>query len=241
MFNINDEKSVFETENDNPELETENKEENLNDKVEENKMTENSETEVPTSGETVPQWYVANTYSSRERIVADYLEQRKVSMNLQNEIFRIIVPEKKIPEIDKKTGLQKVDKNGEKKFKIKNLYPGYIFVEAIMTDEAWYVIRNTPGVTGIVGSSGSGTKPFPLPREDMLPILKAMNLITPEIRSDYTVGETVKILEGPFAEETGEITEVDVANSKAKVSIYFFGRYTTVDLKFSDLEKVDNQ
>lgn len=208
----------------------------------ENQQEQENEAEVAKSTsdiETAPQWYVANTYSGRERIVADYLEKRKISMHLENEIFRIVVPEKTVPVIDKKTGKQKVLKNGELKTKIENLYPGYIFVEAIMTDYAWYVIRNTPGVTGIVGSSGSGTKPFPLPREDMLPILKAMNLIVPEIRTDYNIGETVKILEGPFADEVGQIISIDGNTNQAEISVMFFGRPTNISVPFADLEKVD--
>lgn len=189
--------------------------------------------------ETAPQWYVANTYSGRERIVADYLEKRKISMHLENEIFRIVVAEKTVPVIDKKTGKPKILKTGEQKTKVENLYPGYIFVEAIMTDIAWYVIRNTPGVTGIVGSSGSGTKPFPLPREDMMPILKAMNLITTEVRTDYTIGEQVKILEGAFADEQGQIISIDGENNKAEVSVVFFGRPTNITVDFADIEKID--
>ena len=108
-----------------------------------------------------------------------------------------------------------------------------------MTDQAWYVIRNTPGVTGIVGSSGSGTKPFPIPREDMMPILKMMNLVVPEVRTDYKVGERVHVIEGSFADEYGEIISIDPINGLATVSITFFGRPTSVSFLFSQLEKAD--
>jgi len=185
------------------------------------------------------QWYVANTYSGREKIVADYLEKRKHSMNMTDFIFRIVVAEQEETVLDK-NGRAVVKKNGEIKKKIINLYPGYIFVEAIMSDLAWYVIRNTPGVTGLVGSSGAGTKPYPIPREDMVPILKQMNLIVPEIRGDYAVGDNVRITEGAFADAEGEITSVDTTSSTAKVNIIFFGRNTDVDVAFSSLEKIDN-
>ncbi|MPM67470.1 Transcription termination/antitermination protein NusG [bioreactor metagenome] len=109
-------------------------------------------------------WYVVNTYSTHEKRVAENLKKRVESMNLQNLVFRIIVAEQEVP----------VMKDGQPtgKMRMKNLYPGYVFVEMIMTDYAWFVVRNTPGVTGFVGSSGKGTKPFPIPREQVEPVLK---------------------------------------------------------------------
>ncbi|MCI2068186.1 MAG: transcription termination/antitermination protein NusG [Bacilli bacterium] len=185
------------------------------------------------------QWYVANTYSGHERIVADYLLKRRISMHMEEYINQVVVAEQEEAVIDKKTGKPMMKKNGEIKKKTINLYPGYIFVQAIMSDLAWYIIRNTPGVTGLVGSSGSGTKPFPIPKEDMIPILKQMKLIVPEVRGDYVVGEKVRIIEGAFAEEEGEIISVDQNNAQADVSVTFFGRPTTVTIPFSSLEKAD--
>lgn len=183
------------------------------------------------------QWYVVNTYSGREKVVAGFLEKRKISMGLESKIFRIVVAEKTEQIIDKKTNQVAMKKDGTAKTKTTNLYPGYIFVEAIMDDYTWYVIRNTQGVTGLVGSSGSGTKPFPIPKEDMIPILKSMDLIVPEIRCDYAVGETVKIIDGAFADNEGVIESVDTATSSAVVNVMFFGRQTPVTLPFSSLEK----
>lgn len=188
------------------------------------------------------QWYVVNTYAGRERTVADYLEKRRVSMNQENTIFRIVVAQREEDSIDHKTGKPIVLKDGTIKKHTVNFYPGYIFVEAIMTDLAWYIIRNTPGVTGIVGSSGSGTKPFPIPKEDMVPILKSLNMEAPEVtRSDYAVGERVLIVDGAFANEEGEITNIDNENASADVSVTFFGRPTTVTLPFSSLQKLNKQ
>lgn len=218
-------------------------ENNINTTTEENTSTETNkgENEVKPNPELgVPQWYVANSYSGREKIVKEYIETRRVSMGLENEIFRVIVPEKEVNVIDKKTNRPIIKKNGEPRTKIVNLYPGYIFVEAIMTDRTWYVIRNTPGVTGIVGSSGSGTKPFPIPREDMIPVLKAANIPTDEvIRTDYNVGETVKIVEGPFEDEIGEITAVNPETSSLSVNVTFFGRPTTISVNFQQVEKIE--
>lgn len=183
------------------------------------------------------QWYVVNTYSGREKIVADYLEKRKISMNQENYIFRIVVPEREELVLDKNNKPVMNKKTNEPKKKIVNLYPGYIFVEANMTDLAWYIIRNTPGVTGLVGSSGSGTKPFPIPKEDMLPILKEMNLYVPEVRTDFAVGDVVYIAEGAFAGQEGTITSVNDVEKTAEVNVVFFGRLNEVVLPFSSLDK----
>ena len=113
-------------------------------------------------------WYVVNTYSTHEKKVAFNLERRVESMGLEKLVFRIVVAEQEVPVL--KDGLP------TGKTRMKNLYPGYVFVEMIMTDYAWYVVRNTPGVTGFVGSSGKGTKPFPVPREEIEPVLKRMAL-----------------------------------------------------------------
>jgi len=184
------------------------------------------------------QWYVVNTYSGREKIVANYLELRKETMHMENLIFRIVVAEKEEIVLDKKTNRPATNKKGEVKKKIVNLYPGYIFVEAIMSDDAWYVIRNTQGVTGLVGSSGAGTKPFPIPREDMMPILKKMNLVEAVSKGEYAIGDKVTIIDGAFADEEGEITSIDIANSTAGVTLIFFGRPTNVDVPFASIQKI---
>ncbi len=237
------EESVFETEPEEKKAEEEVKEEPKQEEKKEEAESKEEENTVPFADgidhSSEKQWYVANTYSGRERIVADYLEKRKVSMHMENFIFRIVVAEQEEDVIDKKTNKPMVKKNGEKKTKIINLCPGYIFVEAIMSDLAWYVIRNTPGVTGLVGSSGSGTKPFPVPREEMIPILKKMNLIVSEVRGDFAVNDKVKITDGAFADDEGVITSVDITNALATVTVTFFGRPTSVQVAFASLEKVD--
>lgn len=184
------------------------------------------------------QWYVVNTYSGREKIVANYLELRKETMHMEDLIFRIVVAEQEEIVLDKKTNRPATNKKGEVKKKIINLYPGYIFVEAIMSDEAWYVIRNTQGVTGLVGSSGAGTKPFPIPKEDMTPILQKMNLVEAVSKGAYAIGDKVLIIDGPFVDGEGEITAIDDANSTASVSLTFFGRPTNVDVPFKLIQKL---
>jgi len=183
------------------------------------------------------QWYVVNTYSGRENVVAHYLELRRDTQHMEDSIFRIVVAEKEEIVLDKKTNRPAVNKKGEVKKKIINLYPGYIFVEVIMSDEAWYVIRNTQGVTGLVGSSGAGTKPFPIPHEDMMPILKKMNLIEAVSKGAFAIGDKITIVDGAFADEEGEITSIDTTNSQAGVTLIFFGRPTKVDVPFSSLQK----
>ncbi len=177
------------------------------------------------------QWYVVNTYSGREREVAESLESRKNSLNFKNQIFRIVVAENEE---------EVLDKNGKDtgKKKIINLYPGYIFIEMIMSDEAWYMVRNTPDVTGFVGSSGGGTKPFPVPKEEIEPVLKRMKIADEDMFTDYQVGDNVKILSGTFEDSEGPIVSIDKANSEVTVQITFFGRLTPITAKFSEIEKI---
>ena len=184
------------------------------------------------------QWYAVSTYGGRENIVADYLEKRRVSLHLEDYIFRIVVVEQEEVVYDKVTGKPAINKKtGEVKTKMVKPFPSYVFVEMIMSDQAWYAVRNTQGVTGFVGSSGGGTKPFPIPREEIEPILKKMNLIENVVRSDYEVGDEVRIVEGVFADEVGEIVKVDLENSSADVVITFFGRPSSVTVSFSSIEK----
>ena len=126
-------------------------------------------------------WYVATTYSSHENKVAENIRRRITSFNLEDQVFRVIVAEEKVIVKDKK------DKNGNPKEKVVNLYPGYLFVEMIMTDESWYMVRNTPGVTGIIGSSGGGTKPTPVPANEMEAVLKRIGLVDQVMLSKYNV------------------------------------------------------
>ena len=176
------------------------------------------------------QWYVVNTYSSHENKVRDNLLARVESMNLQDYVFRIIVAEHEVP----------VMKNGQPtgKTKMKNLYPGYVFIEMIMTDESWYMVRNTPGVTGFIGSSGGGAKPFPVTREQIVPVLKRMGMIDAEMYNNYQVGDTVRVLNGTFEGSEGEIESINTETGEVSLSTIFFGRPTLITVKFSEVEKV---
>lgn len=172
------------------------------------------------------QWYVVNTYSGHESKVKDNLEMRIQSMDMQNYIFRVIVPETKEIEI----------KDGKQKEKVKKMFPGYVLVEMIMTDEAWFVVRNTPGVTGFLGSSGKGAKPFPLFPHEIEKILSTMGMSLKEVSVDLKEGDRVKITDGPFKLMTGKIIEIDLENSKAKVNIDLFGQETTVEVDLIQVE-----
>jgi transcriptional antiterminator NusG len=172
------------------------------------------------------QWYVVNTYSGHESKVKEKLEMRIQSMDMQNYIFRVIVPETKEIEI----------KDGKQKEKVKKMFPGYVLVEMIMTDEAWFVVRNTPGVTGFLGSSGKGAKPFPLYPHEIDKILASMGMSRKEVSVDLKAGDRVKITDGPFKLMAGKITEIDLENSKAKVSIDLFGQETLVEVDLVQVE-----
>ena len=176
------------------------------------------------------QWYIVTTASTHENKVKDNLLRRIESWNLQDYIFRVIVAEHEVP----------ILKNGQPtgKTKMKNLYPGYVFVEMIMTDEAWYVVRNTPNVTGFIGSSGGGAKPFIVTRDQMEPVLKRMGMIDAEMYSNYKVGDLVRILIGSFEGSEGTIESINTETGEVAISTIFFGRPTVINVKFSEIEKI---
>ena len=173
------------------------------------------------------QWYVVNTYSGHENKVKEKLDMRIQSMNMQDYIFRVIVPEKKEIEI----------KDGVKKERVKKLFPGYVLVEMIMTDEAWYVVRNTPGVTGFLGSSGKGAKPFPLTPQEVDRILGSMGMSRLEIGNELEEGTQVKVINGPFANMFGKVKSIDMATQTVEVTIDLFGQETVVELGLTDIAK----
>lgn len=173
-------------------------------------------------------WYVVHTYSGYENKVKANLEKRVESMGMQDKIFRVIVPEDEETEV----------KNGKKKVVKKKTFPGYVLAEIVMTDDSWYVVRNTPGVTGFVGSTGSGSKPVSLQPEEAEVILKRMGMDQQQIEIDFELKETVKVKEGPFADFAGTIEEIDMDKQKVKVHVNMFGRETPVELDFSQVEKV---
>jgi len=176
------------------------------------------------------QWYIVTTYSMHEAKTADNLKKRILSMNMQDKILRVLVAETEEPIL--KDGIQ------TGKTKKKNLYPGYIFVEMIMTDDSWYIVRNTPGVTGIAGSSGGGQKPTPVTREEIEPVLKHMGIVDSAMYERYHVGDAVKVIHGPLEGTEGKIISIDKATGACRVDTVFFGRSTPVDVDFSEIEKI---
>ncbi|MGG5254590.1 transcription termination/antitermination protein NusG [Neobacillus sp. SM06] len=173
-------------------------------------------------------WYVVHTYSGYENKVKANLEKRVESMGMADKIFRVIVPEEEETDM----------KNGKKKVVKRKVFPGYVLVELVMTDDSWYVVRNTPGVTGFVGSAGSGSKPTPLLPEEVGVILKRMGVEEKRVDVDYELGETVKVTTGPFANFTGVIEEMDKDKAKLKVLVNMFGRDTPVELDFTQIDKL---
>ncbi|MBE6122344.1 MAG: transcription termination/antitermination protein NusG [Erysipelotrichaceae bacterium] len=173
-------------------------------------------------------WYVVNTYSGHENRVKDNLEKRVESMGIQDSLFRVLVAEE--PEIE--------IKNGKEVEKMKNIFPGYVFVEMKMTDEAWYVVRNTPGVTGFIGSSGGGAKPFPVSPDEIEAILRRMGQSDKKVVVDFTIGDNVRILNGPFAGMEGRVNEMNDQTQVASVMTLLFGRETPTDINYNDLQKV---
>ena len=174
------------------------------------------------------QWYVVNTYAGHENRVKENLERRVESMGIEDSLFRILVAEEKEIEY----------KNGKPVEKMRNLFPGYLFVEMIMTDESWYVVRNTPGVTGIAGSSGGGQKPTPVTREEIEPVLKRMGMVDVSMYDRYNVGDAVKVIHGPLEGTEGKIVSIDKTTGACRVDTVFFGRSTPVDVDFSEIEKI---
>ena len=175
-------------------------------------------------------WYVVNAYSTHENKVAYNLRKRVESMGLENLIFRIVVAEQEVQVM--KDGLP------TGKTRMKNLYPGYVFVEMIMTDYAWFVVRNTPGVTGFVGSSGKGTKPFPVPREQIEPVLKRMGMVDESMYDRYTEGDYVKVIRGTLEGTEGRILSINRDTGAVEIETVFFGRTTRVEVDFSEIEKI---
>ena len=174
-------------------------------------------------------WYVVNTYSGHESKVAENLMMRTESMNMENNIFRVVIPEQK--EIE-------TLKDGSTKEKTKKMFPGYVLVEMIMSDEAWYVVRNTPGVTGFIGSSGKGAKPTPLLPQEIDKILGQMGMSRVDIESEVSVGDTVSVVDGPFKGMEGKIDNIDMENQKLTVLIDLFGQETPVEVDFAQINKL---
>ena len=172
-------------------------------------------------------WYVVNTYSGHEESVKEKLLMRAESMGFQDYIFRVIVPETTEIEV----------KDGVKKEKKKKMFPGYVLVEMIMSDEAWYIVRNTPGVTGFIGSSGKGAKPTPLLPQEIDRILVNMGLSRMDIESEMSIGDKVNIVDGPFKGMSGEVSNIDLENNRLIVNIDLFGQETSVEVELFQVNK----
>src|SRR5574344_1582353 len=170
------------------------------------------------------EWYVVNTYSGHENKVKEKLEMRASSMGMEDYIYRVVVPEENV-----------IDEKG--KTKKKKMFPGYILVEMVMNDDAWFIVRNTPGVTGFIGSSGKGAKPFPLTPQEVDKILGSMGMSRLEIGNDLNVDDQVKVISGPFANMFGKVKAIDMANQKLEVALDLFGQETIVELGLSEIEK----
>ena len=170
-------------------------------------------------------WYAIHTYSGYEEAVAESLKQRIVSMDMQDKIFNVLVPKEKKIKI----------RNGKRKIVEEKIFPGYVLVEMIVTDDSWWVVRNTPNVTGFVGS---GTTPTPLSDEEIKNLQKRMGVEEPTYKIDVSVGAPVRIVDGPFKNFEGKVEEIDESRGKIKVLVNIFGRETPVELDFLQIKKI---
>ncbi|HDH03900.1 MAG TPA: transcription termination/antitermination protein NusG [Candidatus Campbellbacteria bacterium] len=170
-------------------------------------------------------WYAIHTYSGYEDAVVRNLKQRIESLGMENKIFNVVVPREK-----------KIQIRGGKRALVEDkIYPGYVLVDMIVTDDSWYVVRNTPRVTGFVGS---GTTPIPLVKEEIDTLFKRMGAEEPKHKIDFASGDTVKITDGPFKDSEGRVNEIDKERGKVKVLVSIFGRETPVELDFLQVKKI---
>lgn len=174
--------------------------------------------------DTSKQWYAIHTYSGYEEKVAVSIRQRADSLDMKDKIFQILVPKEKMIEI----------KNGKRKVVEKRIFQGYVLVQMKMSEDAWYIVRNTPSVTGFVGT---GTDPTPVEKDEMDKIMKRMGKEDPKHRMDFAVSEVVSIIDGPFKGFDGAISEIDEAKGKLKVLVSMFGRETPVELDGLQVKK----
>jgi transcriptional antiterminator NusG len=199
--------------------------------VEDTEPVETGEAAAPAvaaKAKTSKNWFVIHTYSGYENKVKANLERRIHSMNMQDKIFRVLVPMEDEVEF----------KDGKRKITPKKVFPGYVLVEMDMDDSSWYVVRNTSGVTGFVGSPGSGEKPVPLQEKEVKTILKQMGIETPKLKIDFAKGDRIKVTSGPFFDFTGIVDDIQPEKEKVRALISIFGRETPVELEFYQIEKV---
>ena len=170
-------------------------------------------------------WYAIHTYSGYEENVAHNLKQRIESLDMQDKIFQVLVPKEKKIKI----------KNGKRQIVEEKIYPGYVLVEMIVDDASWYVVRNTPNVTGFIGA---GTTPTPVSEKEIEELQKRMGVKEPKYKIDISVGAPVRVIDGPFKGMEGKISEIDEARGRVKVLVSMFGRETPVDLDFLQVKKI---
>ncbi|MFH1193874.1 MAG: transcription termination/antitermination protein NusG [bacterium] len=170
-------------------------------------------------------WYAIHTYSGYEENVSENLKQRVESYDMQDKVFDIMIPTEKKIKI----------KNGKRRVVTEKIFPGYVLVDMVVTDDSWYMVRNTPSVTGFIGT---GTTPTPLSEEEVKALQKRMGIDEPQYKIDVEIGETVKIVDGPFKNFEGKINEVDNERGKVKVLVSMFGRETPVELDFLQVKKI---
>jgi len=170
-------------------------------------------------------WFVVHTYSGYENKVKTNLEHRIETMGAQDQIFQVVIPTEDEIEI----------RDGQRRTVQKKVFPGYVLVQMLLTDHSWHVVRNTPGVTGFVGS---GSKPTPLLDQEVKQILKAMRREAPKIKVSFSRGEKVKVVDGPFTEFIGVVDDINLEKGKVRVLVSFFGRETPVELDFLQVTRV---
>ena len=195
--------------------------------TDETEQTTSNTVEEEQSGSDERRWYAIHTYSGYENKVKSHLEARIASMDMRNKIFRVIVPMEEEVEI----------KQGQRRTVQRKVFPGYVLVEMIMSDEAWYVVRNTPGVTSFVGS---GNRPVPLQESEIKSILKQVTKETekPKAKISFAKGQSVRVIDGPFTEFIGTVSDINMDRNKVTVLVSFFGRETPVVLDFLQIEKI---
>ena len=192
--------------------------------VEENEITEVGQPVTTEDDSDTPSWYVIHCYSGYENKVRHNLEQRIETMGMKDDIFDVVIPTQEELEV----------KDGKRRIVERHVFPGYILVNLRLSEESWYVVRNTPGVTGFVGM---GNDPTPLRPEEVSQILKRMEAEAPHVKVSFRVGEKVRIVDGPFNDFRGTVDELDMERSKVRVMVNFFGRETPVELDFLQVEK----
>jgi transcriptional antiterminator NusG len=192
--------------------------------AEDSEVDEVSPTEEQEQEDDGRAWYVVHCYSGYENKVRHNLEQRIETMGMKNQIFDVVVPTEEEIEV----------KDGKRRTVERRVFPGYILVNMILAEESWYVVRNTPGVTGFVGM---GNEPTPLRPEEVAQIIKRMEAEAPRIKVTFKSGERVRIVDGPFNDFRGTVAEIDMERAKVRVMVNFFGRETPVELDFLQVEK----